>query len=318
MASDVCNLVGGNSSLVHVCLSASKDGLDSVEAPIVVGTSYKLLQSIRQTSMTVQLFDELDYVVLDEVDRLVPVAGRYARGVEKNAIDERTNPTVELVTYILQLRKGKSEIDSGTNLPFQVVAASATVGRPLRREMQKLFQLNPEFSEGSTKRGSSNSDFHIIRPFQSESSAATRMVGIPSGITHIAVLDSADSVELSTKLAIAKQLWVLRKADRIEGGHHSCRGLLFVPTSNDVSQALGILRFWGVSEATNLLQMLGIDSSSSSSSSSGSDSSESFPGKKVVTATPSTPELLKRAEESGLGSSNPTLKGEYSRGGCLK
>ena len=305
MASDICNLADGNSSLVHVCLSSSKDGLDSVVAPIVVGTSYKLLQSIRQTSTTVQLFKELDYIVLDEVDRLVPVAGRYARGVDKNALDERTNPTVELVTYILQLRKGNGEMDtSGTNLPFQVVAASATVGRPLRREMQKLFQLNPDFTEGSMKRGSSNSDFHIIRPLQSESSAATRMVGIPSGITHIAVLDSADSVELSTKLAIAKQLWTQRNADRVESGHHSCRGLLFVPTSTDVSQALGILRFWGVSEATNLLQLLGIDSSSSS----GSESSEPFSAKKVASATPSTPDLLRRAEESGLGSSNPALK----------
>ena len=300
MASDVCNLVDGNSSLVHVCLATSKDGLDSVVAPIVVGTSYKLLQSIRQTSQTVQLFSELDYVVLDEIDRLLPVAGRYARGVEKNSLEERTNPTVELMTYILQLRKGKSEVDSVANLPFQVVAASATVGRPLRREMQRLFQLtqDPALSDSPKKREGTISDFHIIRPLQSESPAATRMVGIPPTITHIAVLDSTDAVELSTKLAIAKRQWTERKEERVESGQHSCRGLLFVPTSTDVAQALGILRFWGVSEATNLLQLLGIDSSEAESS------EISIATKK---ATPSTLELLKRAGESGLGSSNPAV-----------
>eukprot|EP01037_Dinobryon_pediforme_P033379 gene33379-38792_t len=104
-------------------------------------------------------------------------------------------------------------------------------------------------------------DFHVIRPEENGSStAATRLVGIPAAISHLAVLDSQESTELSSKLAIAKKLWVERRDKRSESGQVS-RGLLFVPSSADVPQALGILRFWGVSEAVNLLQTLGIDGS---------------------------------------------------------
>ena len=38
----------------------------------------------------------------------------------------------------------------------------------------------------------------------------------------------------------------------------SMRGLLFVPNSGDVKQTLGILRFWGIKEAQNLQEILGI------------------------------------------------------------
>eukprot|EP01035_Chromulina_nebulosa_P016849 gene16849-22334_t len=58
--------------------------------------------------------------VLDEVDRLLEVLGKYATGEDKS-------------------KKRKTKYDKLNEL--QVIAASATVGRPLRRELQKI--LNP-------------------------------------------------------------------------------------------------------------------------------------------------------------------------------
>ena len=313
--------------MVHVCVSVARDGLDSVTGPIVVGTSYKLLQALRQTTETSSLLMNLDFVVLDEVDRLLPVAGRYARSSERKTIEERINPTVELMTYILQL----SNHDAESNiLPFQVVAASATVGRPLRRELQSLFQPRnvaakqwPRPTQIQAKGRMSDSsrlgdgddegknDFHVIRPVENGSStAATRLVGIPAAISHLAVLDSQESTELSSKLAIAKKLWVERRDKRSESGQVS-RGLLFVPSSADVSQALGILRFWGVSEAVNLLQTLGIDGSGIGEEDEEETTDRPVGVKAAKISRPSTSELLSRAGRSGLGSS-------YSQRGFIR
>lgn len=275
--------------MAHLCLGSKKASLDQVTAPIVVGTPHKLLDAIRSTMFTTKLLHELDFLVLDEVDRLIPVAGKYATSQDKRTLNDRINPTEELVRYILQLKRGDSVGEGkALSIPFQVIAASATVGRPLRRALNKLFDLT------STEAGL----LHVIRPVVdgADANAATREVGIPSCITHVAILDSQESTELSTKLAIAKAQWLRRRA---AGGR---RGLLFVPLPVDVGQTLGVLHFWGVKEAKSLLTSLGIDSAMDREVDGvgvgGRPRSWQAPAPR-----PTTEDLVRAAVRSGLGSS---------------
>ena len=76
-----------------------------------------------------------------------------------------------------------------------------------------------------------------------------KKVGIPKSIQHIALVCEGEN-EFTSKLATAKELWV--KESLIS------RSCLFVPTAEDVSKALGILRFWGIKEVKNLQEALGI------------------------------------------------------------
>jgi hypothetical protein len=102
---------------------------------------------------------------------------------------------------------------------------------------------------------------------------SSRKIGIPKSIAHSAILvdkveDSTLSIAsaLNNKLARfvettyrpktiltflyrAKELW------RKDSKHK--RGLLFVPSSDNVSQMINILHFWGVSEAQDLQSLLG-------------------------------------------------------------
>jgi hypothetical protein len=66
------------------------------------------------------------------------------------------------------------------------------------------------------------------------------------------MLTQDDSKELNSKLVVAKEKWVGEFSD-------AKRGLLFVPRAEDVRSVLGILRFWGLREAQNLQQTLGIE-----------------------------------------------------------
>lgn len=120
------------------------------------------------------------------------------------------------------------------------MAASATIGRPLRRSLGKLL-----FS------GNAYSDVAVIRPASAlpEGQEGGRAVGIPPGIKHVIMMSEVESGELTGKLAAAKEMWL-----RSDGQ----RGIVFVPTAEDVKQAIGVLNFWGVPGVQNLQQALGI------------------------------------------------------------
>jgi hypothetical protein len=90
----------------------------------------------------------------------------------------------------------------------------------------------------------------VLRPATGAAST-TRQVGIPSSIRHVALLQNDETDNLSTKLSLAKEEWV-------RGKDSYNRGILFVPNPDDVENALGILKFWGVGEAKNLQKSLGI------------------------------------------------------------
>ena len=144
-----------------------------------------------------------------------------------------------------------------------MVAASATVGRPLRRELYKLISGSDKFA-----------DIPVIRPAQQPvdaksglkngdednddaplAKASSRKVYIPSQINHIAlVCNDGNDGELGYKLAIAKEKWLHYKQH--EGAK---KALVFVPNYEDITQAESILKFWGISEVCTLEKSLGTD-----------------------------------------------------------
>ena len=278
VAADITTLLSKSteldSSSVELCLKTSRGGLDKVLAPIVVGTPFKILDALRASSP--QLIESMNYLVLDEVDRLLTSLSKYATSDEKREARNEVNPTVELVSLLVQAK-------ITANLPqMQVVAASATVGRPLRRDLFKLLQggedygdltvLRPVVDEvaekqpvrikSTVKEGSDSvSDLELLlestmgsgsKSGSKAQSGSTRKVGIPTGIRHVAVLTRDDSNEINRKVVAAKEKWVgeCSKAKR---------GLLFVPRPDDVKQIVGKLQFWGVKEAQNLQETLGIE-----------------------------------------------------------
>ena len=327
-----------DSSAVELCLKTSRGGLDKVMAPIVVGTPFKVLDALKASSP--KLIESMNYLVLDEVDRLMSSLSKYATNDEKRDARNEVNPTVELVNMIVQAK-------IAANLPqMQVVAASATVGRPLRRDLFKLLQGGTEFGdltvlrpevleeeveasdaviEKVTAGGESGSEtvseleklLEATMGTGSKSgskaqSGSTRKVGIPTGIRHVAVLTRDDSNELNRKVVAAKEKWVgeCSKANR---------GLLFVPRPDDVKQILGMLQFWGVKEAQNLQETLGIEVDSE-----GHQKVPAYQKRNLMTAktvTPASPvksvedkagesaELILRAARARLGATSRLVEG---------
>lgn len=109
-------------------LSFRRDGgFDKIACPIVVGTPFKLLDALRSSSEDTLEALQVRYCVVDEVDRALAVLGKYAANdVIRQARDAQVNPTEVLLSALVQ-----TQPEGG----MQVVAASATVGRPLRREL---------------------------------------------------------------------------------------------------------------------------------------------------------------------------------------
>jgi superfamily II DNA/RNA helicase len=245
-----------DTSCVSLCITSKRNGLTSLTAPIVVGTPFKVLDTLRASESTgvedaSTSLSSFSYVVLDEVDRLLNVLGRYASNNDKREQRRHQNPALEVLQAITTDRDSTD---------VQIVAASATVGRPMRRELFKALQ--------GSYRGSGGYDIPILRPAvsESESGAAAiaagrhvpRAVGIPRTIRHTILLfeDQGSQGDISSssgpsmaKVAQVSELWK---------GAVKSRAMLFLPSESDVSQALGMLKFMKVS-AKNLQDMLGIE-----------------------------------------------------------
>lgn len=276
VAADVASLMSAGAAVseahtgaVHLCLASSKTGLDGVTAPIVVGTPFKLVDAVLASSPAT--LAPLSYVVLDEVDRLVNALGKYSTSEERRATRDNEKPVEDLLGILGKLR---GVLGAGGSGGVQVVAASATVGRALRRELYRLLQGGGARSSGSKENAGMQGELPVIRPGGgSEGGGAepegpatggfTRKVGIPSAITHRCVLVQDTSSELSTKLAAAKKMWTAARGAvptaAAAAPRQAERGLLFVPQSADLQQVLGMLSYWGVKEATNLQRALGIE-----------------------------------------------------------
>jgi len=229
-----------------------------------------LLRSLENTERVRQFLCGIDTLVLDEVDRLLPTVGRYATYGDQRKAHEAVNPTRDLVALLNKARasrgpKGRKISPPG---PLQVVACSATVGRPLRREMCNIF---PTLEGGYASAPTQMDDrFPIFRPPDAPNpvtlatSAAisstgesastpkpTRMVGIPPGILHrMLIMDEkrASTSTLAHKLGLLRGLWV--------SDQQLTTGILFVPKSTDVEMAAAMLKLWGVYCVTEVTRMV--------------------------------------------------------------
>ena len=306
----------GNWSIVHLLLSAPKFGFDKISSPIVVGTPLKLLDAIQSSSLS--SLNLLSYIVLDEVDCLIGSLGKYASNDAKRNARKNNNPTIDLLKCILSTRTINSN-------DIQIVASSATVGRPLRRELFRIIQNSKQMRDNDMDHEDEtieNGDFPVIRSAEEEAydethniipttrdflnhrntlndksnvvipAKRTRLVGIPHSIRHIAILtdDSDDPLDGMTKrLALAKETW--QKCTPM-------RSLLFVPRMEDVRQVLGILSFWGVKEATSLQHILGVDTYMKSPQGVNVKGSLLGPGTRRF----STKDIIGKASQHGIGS----------------
>jgi superfamily II DNA/RNA helicase len=228
-----------NSSLVHICLTNSNTKT-KVTAPIVIGTPIKILDMLRSTpSIDIS---KIQYLVIDEVDRIISALSKYATTEEKK--DAKKSPTaISEVLSFIRNAKSKEEFKN-----MQIIGASATIGRPLRREFFRILNGGDEFGnipvispKAPTEISSSPKPKLELEDIDIDSDekivSTTRAVGIPSGIRHIAVLCTDESENLSSKLAVAKEQWVSFTKE------NPSRGMLFVPIQEDGTLYLLLLSF---------------------------------------------------------------------------
>ena len=146
-----------------------------MRAPIVVGTPFKMLAALRGSSPRTLDTLQVRYCVIDEVDKVLAVQGKYAAANEvlREAKEKQENPAALLLSALIQTQPASG---------MQVVAVSATVGRPLRRELFRMLQGGEGFGEMT-----------VIRPegYDAEEKAgargaltgSTRQIGIPKTIS---------------------------------------------------------------------------------------------------------------------------------------
>lgn len=252
--------------MVHACLKKTYERKnrqpDPITAPIIIGTPHRLLDILRQT-IGKPLFTNLEYLVLDEVDRLLQMESRYVSKTSPNYRSNNQNfdPMREIISILIKEK-----------CKMQVIGASATVGRPLRREMYRL--LSPLTFDASSEEtvGTYGGQFPVIRPSelqavdlgkQHEESGRrkklyklglgdhngsfrvddgelhTRYVSIPPHIRHLIVVDGDDESSLARRLSILQQQMKLAAAK-------TRKVLLFIPQAEDLTKAMSILKFWGL------------------------------------------------------------------------
>lgn len=220
-----------NTSLIHICLTNSNTKT-KVTSPIVIGTPIKILDMLRSTSTPD--ISRLQYLVIDEVDRIISALSKYATTEERK--DAKKSPSaISEVLALIRQSKTKEEFNN-----MQVIGASATIGRPLRREFFRILNGGEEFGNIPVlgpkvpeipKSVKAKLEIEDIDSSDVDTDAAvvstTRAIGIPADIRHIAVLCTDESDNLSSKLAVAKEQWSKFTKE------NPSRGMLFVPVQED-------------------------------------------------------------------------------------
>ena len=321
VAADVASLLSKDQHNIDtrklfLSIHSGRAGLDEVRAPIVIGTPFSLRTALENSSP--DTIRRLKFVVMDEIDRMLQVTGKYASNDKKRAAKSNENPAADLILRLGREVGFRSQDDHiGPNgKGVQLVAASATIGRPMRRELYRLLLGGAERSpnnagelpiirsrdegvviqapvkkeeeekddddeailnsikEAMSEEGQNDEMYDLESlmmeqfgtPTEAEPSSTSskettlvsgkkqgRAISIPESIRHICILMQEDTDQISTKLSVAQKLWNRPPMDQAK------RGLLFVPKTEDVKHAMGMLNFWGMDEIRDLQQILGIN-----------------------------------------------------------
>ena len=192
-----------------------------------------------------QLLSSVRWLVMDEVDRLLDI--------KKSRTDKRSRherPAALLSAAIARLTLGR----------VQVIAASATVGRPLRRELSRVLGLHSSECP-ETLRGEVDTNNMNQRINDNDTIHVGRAVKIPDTVrNYVLPVDGSTSGSLLTSAAFASKsiLQSSTSFDNVVG-----RKVLLVLTRNcdiKVHNALGALRHFGIKpEPQSLLDALGAD-----------------------------------------------------------
>ncbi|CAM9619416.1 unnamed protein product [Discosporangium mesarthrocarpum] len=132
VAREAVLLSGGDTSVIELLVgSSSLPTLEDVKAPIVVGAAKMLERSIRKAHPKIRqtVLDSVECIVVDEVDRLVDTLPKYTSPKEVEKRKKHARPITALLERLVAHKPD-----------FQVVACSATIGRPLRRELAQVLQ----------------------------------------------------------------------------------------------------------------------------------------------------------------------------------
>ena len=291
-----------DTSVVDLCVTTRRGGFQSLQAPIVVGTPFKILDTIDASEGSLSELANVRYLVLDEVDRLLSVAGKYATTAEIRGQKRTQNPCALLLDKMTEGRTADS---------LQIVAASATVGRPMRRELYKILKGDyddwnqdsmPVLRAKTTVSGDSKGSME-------EDARTSRAVSIPKSIDHyIELCDGAGESLRNKKLAKAKEMF----AKRVNEG--TCkRALLFVPSLQDVKEVEGILSFWGMN-VKNVQRALGLATEKPRAARRGIQEGKARRnGPKNGNETPwkneSADEMIRRAALNRIGASSSLVSG---------
>jgi len=192
-----------------------------------------------------ELLSNTRWLVMDEVDRLL--------SIKKTRTDKRSRhekPAALLSAAIARLTLGK----------VQVIAASATVGRPLRRELSRVLGLHSSECP-ETLRGKDDTSKLNERVNDDDTVHVGRAVKIPSTVqNYVLPVDGSTSGQLLTSAAFASKS-LMQHASSFE--NVAGRKVLVVLTRNcdiKVHNALGALRHFGIKpEPQSLLDALGAD-----------------------------------------------------------
>ena len=163
--------------------------------------------------------------MMDEVDRLLDA--KKSRGKTSKFYKKHEKPAASIASSISRLSLGK----------VQVVAASATVGRQLRRELSRVLGLTPD--ECPQTLTAVNTNGHDTN----------RVISLPTTLKHFVVPCDAETSGglLTTAAFLVKEISNKDDFDR---------RILFVVTQDcgiQLNDAMGALRHFGVSPQPKLL-----------------------------------------------------------------
>lgn len=136
------------------------------QCPIWIGTSFKVNDFI-EDKLVGNLFRNIEYFILDEVDRLIFAPSKYATRLEKKTYQTKNSkdlPTKSIINHLIKSKCILTDSEQYRIEEFQVVAASATVGRPLRRELFHLFNVNELKEVKDDRLRGYNGLFPVVRP----------------------------------------------------------------------------------------------------------------------------------------------------------
>jgi hypothetical protein len=230
-----------------------KGGSGRVQTRLYVGSARAVMHSLygdgkMPASPTTKpeamnLIRNVRWLVLDEVDRLLEVKKGY---VAKKKQHEK--PAATVAASVARLTLGRA----------QVISASATVGRPLRRELTRVLGLDPKdcplVIRGSEDMRDDDDDDEQEQGAQQPGVHVARAVTIPDTVTnYVTPVDTSSAGKLLTNAMFAIKSLNKKKQRRI---------LLVLTRGCDINtyNAIGALKHFGCSpEPQSLLDVLEAD-----------------------------------------------------------